>query len=731
MANELIRPKDLPSHASPVATDVVPSDNGTEVGKVTLAALVASGRPLASQAEAEGGTEATKAMTPLTTKQAFTKLARPNTSFEGPWETGTPYTLYQSVSEGGSSYVCIVAHTSGTFADDLTAGYWTLIAEKGDTGATGPQGPQGDVKDADLGTPTAIDLTNATGLDTVGSGAGVLPQANGGSVTFSTVALAEDYSPVVAPDYARTSGYASAGDYGGALYKLVATEPAWDLGKFPIVMPDRTTTKWYGLAEWEANQYMFDAVGDGDADDTDKLLALHDYCERQGALFRYAPGTHKVSDTITFATTGDASAATFNIDASSVARGVLVGTTAAGEQIYRLAVYLPTIINSKKTATDWTGFDTAIGVELANLYESRVYEKLIYGFGIGMTAGGYGTGFVYNHIFLQNLYNNKIQLRLKAGDDSGWTNENIWDGGRFPFDSGEGSNIAGARFVQLIESSAAALNGPPNNNVFLKPSLEGDGPEYHVDIQGSYNTIIAPRMEGTRPSVRFYARTNNQTGRNLIIGGYNTDAIAYTFAGAPIAATASNLPSFLSSTGSGTKGALALTSSSGDSASTPHAWGWPAGTQLLGQAGTESTWLYRLYGQGFDGKQTGDAYPRISTSFRLGQMLFGGGSATPVAGLSGSGSGLFNLSGFFAPNITGMQDLGSTSLMWRNGYIQNARVGNGTNRLTNGSAAPTTGAWVVGDIVLNTAPTAGGNIGWVCTTAGSPGTWKTFGAIAS
>lgn len=26
-------------------------------------------------------------------------------------------------------------------------------------------------------------------------------------------------------------------------------------------------------------------------------------------------------------------------------------------------------------------------------------------------------------------------------------------------------------------------------------------------------------------------------------------------------------------------------------------------------------------------------------------------------------------------------------------------------------------------------PTAGGVMGWVCTTAGSPGTWKTFGAI--
>ena len=36
----------------------------------------------------------------------------------------------------------------------------------------------------------------------------------------------------------------------------------------------------------------------------------------------------------------------------------------------------------------------------------------------------------------------------------------------------------------------------------------------------------------------------------------------------------------------------------------------------------------------------------------------------------------------------------------------------------------------VGDIVYTTAPVAGGTVGWICTTAGTPGTWKTFGTIA-
>lgn len=47
------------------------------------------------------------------------------------------------------------------------------------------------------------------------------------------------------------------------------------------------------------------------------------------------------------------------------------------------------------------------------------------------------------------------------------------------------------------------------------------------------------------------------------------------------------------------------------------------------------------------------------------------------------------------------------------------------------ASAPAAGTWKVGDLVYNTNPTAGGTVGWICTTAGTPGTWKTFGSIAA
>lgn len=47
------------------------------------------------------------------------------------------------------------------------------------------------------------------------------------------------------------------------------------------------------------------------------------------------------------------------------------------------------------------------------------------------------------------------------------------------------------------------------------------------------------------------------------------------------------------------------------------------------------------------------------------------------------------------------------------------------------STAPATGDWARGDVVYRSAPSASGYIGFVCTTAGTPGTWKDWGAIVA
>lgn len=63
--------------------------------------------------------------------------------WQGAWVTATGYLVADGVEHDGSSYICLVAHTSGTFATDLAAAKWELFAAKGETGATGSAGSNG------------------------------------------------------------------------------------------------------------------------------------------------------------------------------------------------------------------------------------------------------------------------------------------------------------------------------------------------------------------------------------------------------------------------------------------------------------------------------------------------------------------------------------------------------------------------------------------------------------
>jgi microcystin-dependent protein len=46
-----------------------------------------------------------------------------------PWVTLSEYAINDSVSSGNGLYICVVAHTAGTFATDLAAGLWELLVE--------------------------------------------------------------------------------------------------------------------------------------------------------------------------------------------------------------------------------------------------------------------------------------------------------------------------------------------------------------------------------------------------------------------------------------------------------------------------------------------------------------------------------------------------------------------------------------------------------------------------
>lgn len=57
-------------------------------------------------------------------------------------------------------------------------------------------------------------------------------------------------------------------------------------------------------------------------------------------------------------------------------------------------------------------------------------------------------------------------------------------------------------------------------------------------------------------------------------------------------------------------------------------------------------------------------------------------------------------------------------------------VQNDTFQSTKQSAVPTTGTWRVTDVVMNSVPTSGQPAGWVCSVAGTPGTWLAMANLA-
>jgi len=63
------------------------------------------------------------------------------------------------------------------------------------------------------------------------------------------------------------------------------------------------------------------------------------------------------------------------------------------------------------------------------------------------------------------------------------------------------------------------------------------------------------------------------------------------------------------------------------------------------------------------------------------------------------------------------------------GAAEEHYIAEGERVIARATGLPTAGTWTRGDRIYRTSPTAGGKIGRVCVTAGTPGTWKDFGVI--
>ncbi|OQY76149.1 MAG: hypothetical protein B6D44_00150 [Ignavibacteriales bacterium UTCHB2] len=108
-------------------------------------------------------------------------------------------------------------------------------------------------------------------------------------------------------------------------------------------------------------------------------------------------------------------------------------------------------------------------------------------------------------------------------------------------------------------------------------------------------------------------------------------------------------------------------------------------------------------------------------------------------------SGWQIISQTFEPQSAGALQIGVGFYKVTLAYIDNINLSIGTDAIINSnkfgsielnektityaSSVPTTGTWKLGDIVYNSNVEKGGYLGWTCTEAGTPGTWKQFGVI--
>lgn len=167
-------------------------------------------------------------------------------------------------------------------------------------------------------------------------------------------------------------------------------------------------------------------------------------------------------------------------------------------------------------ATDWAT-ENNIGIQIRNVNRSRIYIRQTVGNTIGLEALGDGGGFVYNEVILGFLYDNKYAINCRA-INGGWTNENNWYGGNFQLSTT--TNTTQSRYGIRFRTDS----NQPNNNIFYKPSFElhqptGGAESIPIIMEtGLYNKFLNVRNEDNSTTI---IRTSGTAQLNEVTEGYS------------------------------------------------------------------------------------------------------------------------------------------------------------------------------------------------------------------
>lgn len=436
----------------------------------------------------------------------------------------------------------------------------------------------------------------------------------------------------------------------------------------------------------------------------------------------------------------------------------------------------------RQAQSDWTS-ESNIGVLLYNCNTANIYIAEATKFTIGFQALGSSGGFAYNYIKLGFLINNKFSVDLTnetSTGGTGWCNENIFINGHFSVNTG--INTGEDRYGVRITSKDGTYLGN-NNNFFVKPSFELNNADATGEVvgilieHGLYNRFSQIRDEGNDVT----ARVQNDSLDNIIETGY----------GFGILEDQSNFPTnqlFSQSTSATTGGNFIFSSDAMHKRACYANGSTNVNIPNVNVGGSSAAVFSSFSGITLNtnyietGASTIGIFVKTSTAKRFiirKDVESGFGGRTMIRCYDSAGVILDNLgvnhpyvksrsSSTFSYNSsygkvyeTGIDldgdiyfevgaDVDYINVMLRVGtsvlrvrsfslYCLDSTEKNVPSTWTGyeeiipgvniGTAAPTAGTWAVGRRVVQSVPAVGQPKAWICTVAGTPGTWVSEGNL--
>lgn len=366
----------------------------------------------------------------------------------------------------------------------------------------------------------------------------------------------------------------------------------------------------------------------------------------------------------------DFSGAVFHVyGAPAIACEVSTGSAAnPADMVINAVIRLPrSTINKSKPSMGWLG--QGIAWRTVNTLSCRIHTGHMSGFKSNLLVTAFnGRGNVYNEYVLGWFDNGQVNLQLRPGDATAWVNENNFYGGRFSHLATEGIAVAGVRQIEILPFDVTnAIATWPDNNMFIKPSIEGEVPEYHAVIGGAWNKFVHARWEASPPRVLFVGHATAQVNqRNEIQGGFKSANIVYSKTGVVYCSGAVAIDG-MDLEGSGD--VINIMNTSGDGSAFPHVQGFPAGVSPLGKNTASTDFTYRIYANGIIGKRAGEtlANARLRVDWINSFIYLGDGASPAVAGVGPvpGGGGALGPSHNWLPYTHGALDLGISSRKWR------------------------------------------------------------------